>query len=267
MPKERDEKYLQIILDPIRVSARYKPKFGQGGSGDGLSLEEFQTLYRADPFYSWFGLDNPLVYTAHKAAGGITSIYRQIGVGCEKLFRAILQDAFGLTDEDANWSYEKPMSDGRARRLHLDGRVLLNKIDDAATRQRFHNWMRQSAELANVDPDVCAALKGAVFEVRQGYKSKDSKRQNADIANAAIAYTKAYLPCAVILSSQIDTDVLLRYRSEKWSIVTGVMGAGDPLTSTYDFARDVIGYDLAAFFERNQKKIRNELETILRSLL
>jgi len=57
-------------------------------------------------------------------------------------------------------------------------------------------------------PNV-STITGTIFEVRQGYKSKDSKRQNADIANAATAYTKADFPCAVILSAQIDEDILL----------------------------------------------------------
>ncbi len=268
MSAEQDQKYLQILLDPIRVSAKYKPKFGQGNKGGGFSLEAFQTLYQADPFCRWFGLDNPLMYAAHKAAGGMTSVYRQIGIGCETLFRAVLQDAFDLTDEEANWSYEIPITGGRTRKLHLDARVLLDKIDDTDARQRFHDWMRQSAERVNVDPDLFGALRGVVFEVRQGYKSKDSKRQNADIANAATAYTRAYLPCAVILSSQIDKDILLRYRAEKWSIITGVMGAETTaLTSTYDFAKEVIGYDLAAFFERNQATLKNELDAVLKNLL
>ena len=268
MSEERDTKYLQILLDPICVSAEYKPKFGQGNKGGGLSLEEFQTLYQSDPFYSWFGLDNPLMYAAHKAAGGMTSVYRQIGIGCEKLFRTILQDAFDLTDEEANWSYEIPTSGGRTRKFYLDGRVRLDKINDSDAKQKFQDWMRQSAELVNVDPDVFATLKGAVFEVRQGYKSKDSKRQNADIANAVTAYTRAYLPCAVILSSQIDTDILLRYRAEKWSVITGIVGADTtPLTSTYDFAKEVIGYDLAAFFERNRETLRNKVNTVLKNLL
>ena len=128
--------------------------------------------------------------------------------------------------------------------------------------------MQQSAELVNVDPDVFATLKGAVFEVRQGYKSKDSKRQNADIANAVTAYTRAYLPCAVILSSQIDTDILLRYRAEKWSVITGIVGSETtPLISTYDFAREVIGYDLAAFFERNRETLKNKVNAVLKNLL
>ena len=59
---------------------------------------------------------------------------------------------------------------------------------------------------------------------------------------------KGYFPCAAILSGQIDNDVLFRYRAEKWSVVTGVVGAENPVVSTYDFMRQIIGYDLAAFF-------------------
>lgn len=88
-----DEEYLQIVLDAIRVCARHKPKFGQRARGGGLTFEGFRELYRKDAFYSWFGLDNPLMYSAHKAAGGMTSVYRQIGIGCEKLFRRVLRDA------------------------------------------------------------------------------------------------------------------------------------------------------------------------------
>lgn len=30
------------------------------------------------------------MYAAHKAAGGMTSVYRQIGIGCERLFRKLV---------------------------------------------------------------------------------------------------------------------------------------------------------------------------------
>ena len=262
-----DEKYLQIVLKRIRVSAEYRPKFGRGSRDKGLSLDEFQELYRNDPFYSWFGLDNPLMYAAHKAAGGMTSVYRQIGIGCEELVRTILQDCLGLSAEAANWSYELPTSAGKTRTLQLDGRVILDKIGDEASRRRFHQWMKDSASLVNVDPDVSATLKGTVFEIRQGYKSKDSKRQNADIVNATNAYVRAYLPCALILSTQIDSDILLRYRDRKWSILTGVIGASDTLSSTYGFLQEVVGYDLAGFFSRNQDVLKSEIDSILGKLL
>jgi hypothetical protein len=262
-----DARYLEIVLDPIKVSARYKPKFGHGSKDGGLTLTQFQKLYQGDAFYSWFGLDNPLMYAAHKAAGGMTSVYRQIGIGCEKLFRSILMDSLDLTAQDVTWSYKVPLASGKTRTLSLDGRVPLNKIADAAKKRRFKSWMRHYGERIGIDSKVFESLTGTVFEVRQGYKSKDSKRQNADIANAATAYTKGYLPCAVILSAQIDGDILLRYRMEKWGIITGVAGANDPLISTYDFMRDIVGYDLAEFFERNSKTLHNEIDAVLKAIL
>lgn len=262
-----DSKYLEIVLRPIRVCAQYKPRFGQGAAGLGLTLTQFRTLYQSDQFYSWFGLDNPLMYAAHKAAGGMTSIYRQIGIGCEKLFRTILEDAFGLSAADATWDYQITLADGKVRTLYLDGRVPLDRIKDGAKRERFHAWMRNAATSMGVADRIFSTLTGTVFEVRQGYKSKDSKRQNADIANAATAYTKAYLPCAVILSAQIDADILLRYRAEKWAVLTGAVGANNPLISTYDFMRDVVGYDLAAFFGRNSAALRTEIDAVLTALL
>ena len=261
-----DDKYLQSILDCLSVSAAYKPKFGQRRS-EGLTLPEFQGLYRGDTFYNWFGLDNPAIYAAHKAAGGITSVYRQIGIGCERVFRQILQDTLNLSESDATWSYETEGADGRKRRLSLDGRIPLASVRDTEARQRVQEWMDRAAKDLDIETGMLASLTGVVFEVRQGYKSKDSKRQNADIENAVTAYTRSYLPCVVVLSNQIDGDVLARYRSAKWTVITGVLGLNDATRSTYDFMQDVVGYDLAAFFERNGDAIREEVEKVVSALL
>jgi len=84
-----DRQYLQTIQDCVRTCLNYKPKFGKGGR-TGVTLSEFRDIYQGDPFYEWFGLDDPLIYTAHKTAGGMTSIYRQIGIGCERVFRSVV---------------------------------------------------------------------------------------------------------------------------------------------------------------------------------
>lgn len=68
------------------------------------------------------------MYTAHKASGGMTSVYRQIGIGCEKLFRTILQDCLGLSVEDSSWSYEVHTADGRIRKLTLMGECPWTKL-------------------------------------------------------------------------------------------------------------------------------------------
>ena len=60
------------------------------------------------------------------------------------------------------------------------------------------------------------------------------------------------------------TDIRER---EKWAVITGIVGMNNPLISTYDFMRDVVGYDLAGFFERNSKYLRREVESVLRALL
>lgn len=237
-----------------------------GRGREGVSVAEFQELYGADAFYSWFGLENPLMYAAHKAAGGMTSIYRQIGIGCERLFQMILRDELGLSREDVCWSYSITGANQKARRLTLDGRIPLDRVANPQRRQVISKWMLDSCNLLGVAPVIASTLHGPIFEVRQGYKSKDSKRQNADIANAATAYTQAYLPCCLILSAQIDSDVVTRYRNEKWAILIGQLGGGE-LTSTYLFMREVIGYDLAGFFSRHASTLREEVDRVLQALL
>ena len=109
-------------------------------------------------------------------------------------------------------------------------------------------------------------MRGIVFEVRQGYKSKDSKRQNADMANAAAAYSQGYLPVLAVLSSQIDSDIMERYERGQWLVLRGSLN-DDPLNSTFAFVDHVAGYDLAAFFQRNAPLIRQFTREVLESLL
>lgn len=266
MGNNRDERYFDILLAPIRVCASYKPKLGRGRK-EGMSLTDFQQIYQEDPFYSWLGLDNALMYAAHKAAGGMTSIYRQIGIGSETLIRAILQDELGLSEEQVKWSYKVIGANKKERRLSLDARITLDAVATEQAGARLRRWMRNACNDLDVDRKIADRLQGIVFEIRQGYKSKDSKRQNADIANAATAYTQAYLPCVLVMSKQIDTDILYRYRSVKWAILTGRLGDSSSLVSTYAFMRDVIGYDLASFFQRNKEALRKEVAHVLESLL
>lgn len=261
---DNDAAYLQIFFNRLEVCKRYQPKFGL--SGQGVSFQDFRTLYGADAFYHWIGLDNPFVYAAHKASGGITSLYRQIGLASEELFRQILVDTLNLMHEQVSWSYTVAHASGQARQLSLDGKIALQDIPSPQHQQRIRAWLERASARLSIQPDVARALRGIVFEVRQGYKSKDAKRQNADLANAAQAYTQGYLPVLLVLSGQIDVAVVERYVRNKWLVLTGST-LDDSLASTYAFVADVVGYPLAAFFVRNSALLRQYMIDLLAVLL
>lgn len=261
---ESDDRYLQLLLKALRICTRYTPKFGRSKAG--LSLNDFQSLYRNDPFYQWLGLNHPLVYSAHKAAGGITSLYRQLGIGCQWVFNQILQDYLGLSQDEIMWKYVVPGNQGSPRFLTLDARIDLNHVRDSNRKKRLKDWVRGIAHELLLPHETIRQIKGVVFEVRQGYKSKDSKRQNADIAHAANAYANLYVPVLALFSLQIDDDVAQRYSQAKWLLLRGAT-EGTELDSTYIFFKNVIGYDLADFFQRHFDILRREMETVMTHLL
>ncbi len=124
------------------------------------------------------------MYAAHKAAGGMTSVYRQIGRGCENLFRQIVIDSAQYEDPRyALWSYIAKTKNDKDKTLSLDARLEIAKIQNLDVKARAIQWIADYSRSLSVP----APANGAVFEVRQGYKSKDSKRQNADIDNIAVA--------------------------------------------------------------------------------
>ena len=144
-----DARYRELLLGPVRVCANYRPAFGTARGEEEITLDTFRRLFGSDPLYSWLGLDSPLMYAAHKAAGGMTSIYRQIGIGCERLVRGVIQDALQLDDEEVRWGYDSVRSDGRAQRLTLDARIDGAHLSDQAAVKRLNEWLERSSRHIN----------------------------------------------------------------------------------------------------------------------
>ena len=258
-----NKELVDLFISPLSECIKYKPHFGDSEKKDGYTLSEFLKLYRKDPFYSWIGVDSPYMYTAHKAAGCMTSVYRQLGIGCERLFRQILFQQTGYNDFlSAEWSYSTITRSGNPKTLSLDGRLELKDINKTVVKKNAEKWIHSYADELEIDG---ANLKGAVFEVRQGYKSKDSKRQNGDLDNATVAYSKGYFPVFTIFSSQIDADIALRYKNSKCGILIGNI-KGSSTTSLYKFCNDVLLFDLAYFFEKNSPTIKRNVNKVLQAL-
>ncbi|KPN19442.1 hypothetical protein AO716_06595 [Arthrobacter sp. Edens01] len=205
-----------------------------------------------------------MMYAAHKAAGGMTSIYRQLGIGCERLFREVIKDTLSLSEEQVKWRYQVPIDDtDRLKTLTLDGRIELTDVVDDDQRNRISAWIDHQRARLNITQE----LKGVVFEVRQGYKSADSKRQNGDLSNSAQALGRGYIMGLVLMSTQMNRAVRARYELANIPVLLGTSGDEDNATSTFAFFRDVIGYDLGDFFERNSDSMRAEVIQILEELL
>lgn len=264
MLETADSVYIQLLLAPLAECARYRPSLGQEGDL-GVDLLQFRAMYGEDPLYHWVGLDSDLVYAAHKAAGGMTSLYRQLGIGCERLLRRIVQDALALSAGQVVWSYEYDRGDGRKAIHTLDARIGLSDIQAPASQARVRRWIRESALWMGMGSERADSLEGVVLEIRQGYKSADSKRQNADLRFGLRAYADAnLLPVILIVSTQASESVCRRYRNARILVLRGFLeGEG----STFTFFRDVIGYDLAAFFERNTAEIRRQFNVVMQQLL
>ena len=260
----RDARYVDIITAPIEISGNYLPRMG---GGTAVNFDQFSSLYGNDLFYHWMGLDSELMYAAHKAAGGMTSIYRQLGIGSERLVRAIFRDELALNEDQVKWKYEIVEGTGtvaKTRTLSLDGRVESSEIGEPYAKQRVDEWIEHEKSIL----DIAVPLRGSVFEIRQGYKSADSKRQNADLTNAAQAIGRGYLPVLFVMSSQMNAVVEARYRVGNWVVLKGTLAEQDTSsTSTFKFMEEVIGYNLAEFFQRNTGVLRSRTEEILTNLL
>jgi len=149
----------------------------------------------------------------------------------------------------------------------MDARIVLSDVQEETKRKRLSAWLESAGRFLRLkEGRASVGLNGVVFEVRQGYKSKDAKRQNADISNGAAAYAHGYLPVVMILSNQIDLDVADRYLRAKLLVLRGTNGGSDR-DSTYVFCRNVLNYDLAGFFRRNAPALKTEVRRVLEGLL
>ena len=80
------------------------------------------------------------------------------------------------------------------------------------------------------------------------------------------AYDVGYLPVILVISTQVSSVVIERYRQNKLLVLTGTL-SNDATRSTYAFFDQVVGYSLTAFFERNAPEIRAQVTAILEQLL
>ncbi|HEX3551376.1 MAG TPA: hypothetical protein VHT53_13410, partial [Candidatus Elarobacter sp.] len=190
---------------------------------------------------------------------------RQLGRACEALYRQIIADCTNIAPADLTWQYVSTGSGGRSEVLTLDAKIALADLQ-SEQRRRMRRWMKDCIAKLPMPSSKIDTLLGAVFEIRQGYKTKDSKRQNADLRFANRALGEDFLPVMMLASAQVDQDVYRRYIGANLHVLVGSRHF-DAALSTFAFFDRVLGYDLIAFYERNASAIKNEMEAIFKKIL
>ncbi len=83
----------------------------------------------------------------------MTSIYRQIGIGCERLFREVIFEKARYKEyTSAQWSYETETRSGKKKVLSLDGRLELSDIRDTQIRDNVEDWIKGYLEYLIFNP-------------------------------------------------------------------------------------------------------------------
>ena len=240
---DREQAYLGALLAPLVVTRNYRPLLGQARP---QSPADFAALYGADPLYRAAGLDAPAVYAAHRVAGGMTSVYRQLGLGARQLARAVLRDAFGIPEGEATWV-------ARGQDLGCLVPVVPGRPRYAALRAWTERVGRGSLGLA--------------IEVRQGMKTGDARRQHSYVeANAADARGRGRRPVLMLFSNQAHERAIEGYRDAGWWVLRGDPQA-DEFAGTFAFFREVAGFDLAGFLEANHAAIAARVGGVVAGLL
>ena len=70
----------------------------------------------------------------------------------------------------------------------------------------------------------------------------------------------------MVMSAQIDDDIVARYNVAKWAILQGLVETS-PYVSTFSFFKQVVGFDFVEFMNSNQEYFKEKIQHILEQLM
>jgi hypothetical protein len=154
-------------------------------------------------------------------AGGLTSVYRQIGVGTEHLLRAIIRDSLGLTAEETTWSYRYRKPNGKTGVHSLDAKISFADLSDAQ-RRIFIEWMEVVGPHVDLTPANGSGYKVSFLKSGKVIKARTlNVRMRIYVRHECLSGGIA--SCIHDLSQQVSETVIDRYRKDKMAVLTGTL--------------------------------------------
>lgn len=207
-------------------------------------LRELNNL-RGDPVYSSFAFDSP-EYVLIRLMGRVSiSVGRRLGEIYDKLPRIVAAARYGLSADQVAPLLEK---------LELD--VALNfsylSVTDVDEVKRIVNTYLPNSTLNA----------GVGIEIRYNFDPNDSSRLRKDVDMAQYVTNEGLLPIYLVFSTiSPRAEALARLKRAGWEFLI--------VATAIDFARDLLGLDLAGILEMPEIKaeLRQEVDDITRSMV
>ncbi|MGC9504194.1 type I restriction endonuclease [Baaleninema sp.] len=222
---------LEIAIYHIRKVSNFDPYSRYSNIRD---RKDFQELIAADPAFGVLGLDDDRYITARVGGNLVTSLYRKIGDMYEGLFGYLVQQSFGLDENELNFSVE----------VQIDNEVQIRSTDGLIKKNKFNQRI----------PQDWMDYQGIGFEVRSCYQIGDSKRIQADYHMSLALQSHGILPVMLVFCNTSLRSPLSRL-SKTWELYEGM--------DSFNLVELITGCDLHGFLQKNSDILQKEIKNIL----
>ena len=230
----------QKILNIVKASLNKVKDFDGYKKFEGVSnSDDFKAMIVNDPAFHPFYLNRDKYVTARIGGNLITSIHRKLGDLYEEILLELLHHRYGFPKNYLKFSLNLVI-DGKKQERTTDGRLMLEDINDDS-----HKAIVKSLLTGNYE--------GLAMEVRSCYQIGDSKRIQADDHMATALKALNIEPKLVIMCNTSLKSPVKRL-SKNWTLYQG--------KESFDYIRELTGFDLYQFLLDNEKLIRPLMDDI-----
>lgn len=247
-----DQLLYDTVMAHLSKLAAYVPGPVKKAGGTKELLVE---RYAQDPLYSIFGLDSPEYVGATLSGGTVTSIHRKLGDIYEDCVKMIFVHCLKQTPAQVTYSATIMSGDTEEERS-ADAYLQFDRLEPD-DRERVEAFCSEELHKLTDDPKV--TLIGIGLEVRHCYATGDSKRAQADEAMGRHFYLSGVLPVVPFFCNQSNPSIIRRYKSRSiWVVKEGI--------DSYETVKQLSGFDMYDFMQRNRDDFRTPIIELLRSL-
>ncbi len=201
---------------------------------------------------------NISVFYAQSVLGGriTTSLHRNFGDIIEVSVREIFKHAYSLDDGLARSSFSIQSIEKRSTRT-TDVSIPFEALTNAQEKSLRAYHVKLCGKHTPALLAQHGACRGLGYEVRQCYKSNDSKRRTADIDMSDLLFQNKIIPMMLIFCSSSSPSIIRDYRRlSKWMIVEG--------DDAFDYVREISGFDFRGYLDTKISQVSPRLVSLFK---